>query len=138
MKIGGVSKGSGDKKALLGSLILKPGNTLPPILNNQIETLRVLSVGDASVVLEFVEKAATVASRKIVLLFGIKREVRQFMSGEAVEELITAGVPEPPKLGKAAYPGDPQARSILTNIQEAEQKRSSDKLMGVFPDAKNP
>ncbi len=27
--------------------------------------------------------------------------------------------------------------SILTNSQEAEQKRSSDKLMGVFPNAED-
>ena len=137
MKIGGVSKGLGDKQVLLGSLILKPGKTLPPLLNNQIEVLRVLSVNDNTVVLEFVEKDPAVAARQLFLPFEIKAEVRQFMYGDAVEEVAKAGVAPQPNLPQAANPPDPVIRSILANSQEAEQIRNSDKLMGVDPNAED-
>ena len=138
MKIGGVSGPTDHKQALLGSLILKPGKTLPQLLNNQIEVLRVLSVNDNAVMIEFVDKDPSVAARQIFLPFAIKPEVRQFMYGDAVEEVTKAGVEGPPNLEPAKYQDPLAARQILKNIQDAEQNRSSDKLMGVVPDAKNP
>ncbi|TSA37389.1 MAG: hypothetical protein D4R65_00915 [Verrucomicrobiaceae bacterium] len=137
MKIGGVSGTPGHRQLLLGSLILKPGVVLPPLISNQAEVLRVVSVDDSSITLEFVEKDPASDARKILLTFGIKPEVRQFMYGEAVEAVTKAGVTAQPELKQAPYPDDPLARAILTNIQEAEQTRSSDKLMGVLPNAED-
>jgi hypothetical protein len=87
LKIGGVSGSPGHKQVLLGTLILKPGNTLPPIVKNQFEVLRVISVDDASVVLGFVERDSSVSSRQIILPFSVKPEVSQVMIGEALEKL---------------------------------------------------
>ena len=87
LKIGGVSGPPGHRQVLLGSLILKPGNTLPPIVKNQFEVLQVISVDDASVVLGFVERDSSVSSRQIILPFSVKPEVSQVMIGEALEKL---------------------------------------------------
>ena len=137
MKIGGVSGNSDQKQVLLGPLILKPGNALPQIIKNQSEVIRVVSVSDNLVVLEFVSKDLSASARELYIPFGINPEVRQFMYGDAVEEVVKAGVAPQPNLPQAANPPDPVIRSILTINPEAEQKRSSDKLMGVFPNAED-
>ena len=137
MKIGGVSGNSDQKQALLGPLILKPGNTLPKIIKNQIEEIRVVSVSDNLVVLEFLKQDPSSATRELYIPFGINPEVRQFMSGDAAEALTKAGVAAPPELPQAANPPDPVILSILTNSQEAERKRSTNKLMGVVPNAED-
>ena len=137
MKIGGVSKGPDNKHVLLGSMILKPGKTLPQILNNQIEVLRVLSVNDNAVVLEFVEKDPSVSTRQLFLPFSIKPEVTQMMVGEAFEELTKVG-----PSGKISAPPLTNAGvdDFLKGSREADLRNVADrdvKMMGVPTNAEN-
>jgi hypothetical protein len=137
MKVGGVSKGSGDRQALLGSLILKPGKTLPQIFNNQIEVLRVLSVNDNTVVLEFVEKDPSVASRQLFLPFSIKPEVTGMMVGETFEALTKVG-----PSGKIAVPPltNEGVNEFLKGSQEASLRNIAERdvqMMGVTTNAED-
>ena len=137
MKIAGVSGNPGNKQVLLGSLILKPGTILPPILKNQVEVLKVLSVDDTAVVLAFVERDKSAAARKIVLPFRIKPEVTQVMYGEAFEELtkVTPGgkIEAPPLTLRGAD-------DLLKGSREADLRNMAERdveLMGVITHAEN-
>jgi len=137
MKIGGVSGSTDQRHVLLGSLILKPGTTLPPILKNQSETLRVLSVGDGSIVLAFVERDPSVPARQIALPLGIKPEVTQLMFGEAFEALTKVGpsgrVEAPPLTIQGA-------EDFLQSSKEANLRNMADRdvqMMGVITNAEN-
>lgn len=138
MKVGGVSGGGNQKHVLLGSLIIKPGMVLPPILKNQSEMLRVLSVGDGSVVLAFVEKDPAISARQIALPIGIQPEVTQMMFGEAFENLTKIGpsgrIEAPPLTIQGA-------EDFLQGSREANLRNMADRdvqLMGVITDADKP
>lgn len=138
IKIGGASGTSGNKQVLLGSLILKPGTILPPILKNQIESLRVLSVDDTSVVLAFVERTPSVESRQIVLPYRIQPEVTQLMYGEALEKLAKVGPGGKIEAPPLTLPG---ADAFLKASTEAELRNMADRdvdLMGVVTNAEIP
>ena len=137
MKIGGVSGTPGDMRVLLGSLILKPGTTLPPILSNQFETLRVLSVDDTAVVLAFVERNSAISARQIVLPYAIKPGVSQVMIGDAFEELTKVG-----PSGKIAVPPltIQGVDDLLKGSREADLRNMADRdvqMMGVITNAEN-
>ncbi|MCK9589923.1 MAG: hypothetical protein WC076_07860 [Terrimicrobiaceae bacterium] len=136
MKIGGASGKAGEKRVLLGSLIVKPGDTLPPILNNQIEMLRVLSVDDSSIVLAFVEKDPSASARQIVLGYKLKPEVSRVMFGEAFEELTKVGpggkIDAPPLTIQGV-------NDLLKGSREADLRNMADRdvqMMGVVQDVK--
>lgn len=134
MKIGGASGKAGEKRVLLGSLIVKPGDTLPPILNNQLEMLRVLSVDDSSIVLAFVEKDPAASARQIVLGYKLKPEVSRVMFGEAFEELTKVGpsgkIDAPPLTIQGV-------NDLLKGSREADLRNMADRdiqMMGVVQD----
>lgn len=138
VKISGVSGSPGNRQLLLGSLILKPGFVLPPLLNNQAEVLRVVSVDESSITLEFVEKDPAADARKVVLSFDLKPEVNQFLYGEAVEELAQIGPKGQPKMPPLTAGG---VTEILKGSQDAELQNIADrdvKLMGVVRDEQDP
>ena len=137
MKIGAVSGTPDSKQVLLGSLILKPGRTLPPLLKNQFETLRVLSVDDTSVVLAFVERDHSASARQIILPYGIKPEVTQVMFGEAFEKLTQVGpngkIDAPPLTMQGV-------EEFLSGSREADLRNMADRdvqMMGVVTNADN-
>lgn len=135
MKIGAVSGAPGSKQVLLGSLIIKPGRTLPPILKNQFEVLRVLSVDDTSIVLAFVERDRSVAGRQIILPYGIKPEVTQMMFGDAFEKLTQVGpsgkIEAPPLTMQGV-------EEFLSGSRDADLRNMADReiqMMGVVTNA---
>ncbi|MFZ4777214.1 MAG: hypothetical protein ACOYM3_17745 [Terrimicrobiaceae bacterium] len=135
IKISGISGKPGHKQVLLGSLIIKPGDTLPKLLSNQFEDLRVVSVDDASIILAFVERDSSADARQIILPIAIKPEVTQFMYGEAFEKLVKVGangqIDAPPLSNQGAD-------DFLKGSQEADLKNMADRdvqLMGVIHDA---
>ena len=138
VKIGGVSGGNGKFQALLGSLIIKPGDSLPPLISNQFEELRVTSVDPSSITLSFFERDSTANPRQIVLPVGIKPDVSQFLYGEAVEELTQID----PQRGRTAplpQVENPAVTQTLKGSQDVDLKNLTDravKLMGVLHDAK--
>lgn len=138
MKVGGVSGSADHQQVLLGSLIIKPGATLPPILKNQSEKLRVLSVGDGGVVLAFVERDPSLAARQIALPIGIKPEVTQMMIGEAFEALTKVGPSGKIEAPPLTIQG---ADDFLKGSKEANLRNMADRdvqLMGVITNADKP
>jgi hypothetical protein len=134
VKVNGLSGTPGKRQILLGSLILKPGIILPPLINNQSEVLRVVSLDEDSMLLEFVEKDPSVDPRKITLPFDLKPEVTQFLYGEAVEELAQIGSKGQAKMPPLASPAVDQ---IVKGSQDAELQNMTDrdvKWMGVVHD----
>lgn len=136
-KVGGISGKPGARHALLGSLILKPGDTLPPILKDQFEVLRVVSVDDASIVIAFVERDSSLDARQIVLPVGIKPEVSRVMIGETFEELTKMGpsgkIEAPPVTNKGV-------EDLLKGSREADLRNIADRdvqMMGVVTNEEN-
>jgi len=138
VKVGGMSVKGGQHRALVGSLILKPGDTLPPLVKNQFEVLRVVSVDDRSVLLAFVERDSSAGNRQIILPFGMEPEVSQFLFGEAFEELTKVG---PTGQIDAPLLTNPGAEDFLKGSKEADLKNIADRdveLMGVVHDVTPP
>jgi len=136
MKISGVSGSDKSRKALLGPLILQPGSTLPPILSNQFEVLRVLSVDDHAAVLTFVERDSSPDSRKIILPFQVRPEVTQAMVGEVFEALTNMD-----PSGKISVPplNHPGVEELKQGSMEADLRNITDRdvdKMGVVTNAK--
>ncbi len=137
MKINAVSGAEGEKRVLLGSLILKPGSTLPPIFRNQFEALRVLSIDDTAIVLAFVERDPTVEPRQIVLPFAIKPTVSQVMLGEAFEELAKIGPSGRIEAPPLTHPG---VNDFLAGSRAADLRNMADRevqMMGVVTNAED-
>lgn len=138
LKISGVSGQGSSRRALIGSLILKPGDPLPPLITNQAESLRVAAVDDSQVILEFIERDPAAESRKIILFYGLQPTVAQFLFGEAVEELAQIGAK-----GQSQMPAltSPRVTEILQKAQDAELKSLVDRnvrMMGVIDDEQAP
>ena len=137
MKIGGLSGSGANRRVLLGSLILKPGAILPPILGNQFETLKVVSVDDTAVVLAFVERDYSVSARQIVLPFAIKPGVSQVMVGETFEELTKVGPSGRLSVPPLTLQG---VNDLLKGSREADLRNIADRdvqMMGVTTNAEN-
>lgn len=135
MKIGAVSGAPDSRQVLLGSLILKPGRTLPPILKNQFEVLRVLSVDDTSVVLAFVERDRSASARQIILPYSVKPEVAQVMFGEAFEKLTEVGPNGKIQAPALTLPG---VEDFLSGSRDADLRNMADRdvqMMGVVRNA---
>ncbi|MBE2205753.1 MAG: hypothetical protein IAE94_15585 [Chthoniobacterales bacterium] len=135
MKVNAVSGSKGGKRVLLGSLILEPGNKLPPILKDQAETLRVQSIEDSVIILAFVERDPAVDPRQIVLPFALKPVVSRMMLGDAFEDLAKIGpsgrIDAPP----LTHPG---VGDFLKGSQEADLRNLADRevqMMGVVTNA---
>ncbi|MEI6071675.1 MAG: hypothetical protein WCS31_07770 [Verrucomicrobiae bacterium] len=136
VKISGLSGGNGKFQVLLGSLIIKPGDTLPPLIGNQTERLRVTTVDTTSLTLSFIEKDPAANARQIVLRFNTRPEISRFMYGEAVEELTKLS-----SQGQSQLPPleSPAVAQILKESQDVDLKNMTErkvKLMGEAPDAK--
>ena len=93
LKVGGLSGSSDNLRILLGSLILKPGDTLPPLVKDQQEILKVKSITKEEVFLTFFDKETTAEPRLIRIPFKTASRVAQMLYGEAVESLVKSTKP---------------------------------------------
>lgn len=83
LPLGGMTRGYGVTKVLVGSFTVEEGQVLPDLIPNQTEKVRVLSVTGGQVELGFVDKDGTADIRKIVLIYDLKPEVRFKLGGSA-------------------------------------------------------
>ncbi len=98
-KVAGISGSDENPSALLGSVVLRPGATLPPFFRNQSEKLRVKSVASTEIVLEFVEVRSEIQPREIRIPVALKPRVDQLLVGEIFEKLVTPEVVGPNAAG---------------------------------------
>ena len=138
MKVGGISGKPGSQHVLLGSLIIKPGDILPPLLDNQAEVLRVVSIEDNSLVLAFIERDASTEVRRIILpLGGLEPTVTQMMYGEAFEELTKMEASGKIDVPPLTLPG---VDDFLKGSRGSDLHNVTDRdvqMMGVVRDAEN-
>lgn len=85
LPFGGITRGYGVVKVLLGSFMLEKGGLLPDVIPGQTERLRVMEVSEKYVELGFVEEDGTVSSRLIKLSFDLKPVVRYKLGNKKVE-----------------------------------------------------
>ncbi len=76
LPVGGITTGSGGVKVLLGSLLLRKGAEVPPVIPNQTEKIRVLSLSGGQIELGFIEKDGTAETRRIQLPMNLAPDVR--------------------------------------------------------------
>ena len=138
LRVTGSSQGEDRTKVLMGSLIVKPGDTLPPLIQNQSERIKVLSLEDGMLTLVFMERDPMAEPRRMVVPIDMKPAVTQFLFGEAVENLAQID-----QKGRSALPPltNPSVTEVLSGSQESEVQGLTDRevsLMGVVHDAKAP
>jgi len=86
LPLGGMTRGYGVVKVLLGSYMVAEGQTLPDVIPNQTEKVKVLSVTADRVELGFVDKDGTAETRKIGRLFNLSPSVRFKLGGKPAPE----------------------------------------------------
>lgn len=85
LPFGGITRGYGVVKVLLGSYMLEKDGLLPDVIPGQTERLRVMEVSEKHVELGFVEEDGSVSSRLIKLSFDLKPVVRYKLGNKKVE-----------------------------------------------------
>lgn len=85
LPFGGITRGYGVVKVLLGSFMLEKDGLLPDVIPGQTERLRVMEVSEKHVELGFVEEDGSVSSRLIKLSFDLKPVVRYKLGNKKVE-----------------------------------------------------
>jgi hypothetical protein len=88
MPVTGVIRGGGTVKVLLGELILKEGEPLPPLIADQTERLIVGPVTDRQVEIDFIENDEHAEPRKIFVPIDMRPRV-------AIVPTVVAPAPEP-------------------------------------------
>ncbi len=136
LRVTGATMGPGKKQALMGSLIVKPGDTLPALLNNQSEVLKVLSLENGIITLVFHERDPSAEPRRIMVPVNLRPTVTQFLFGEAVENLAQIDLK-----GRSTLPPltNPAVTEVLSGSQASEVQGLTERevtLMGVVHDAK--
>lgn len=103
MRITGVSGQAGNRRVLLGSMLLAEGDPVPRLFHNQGEVLRVDSISDRSVVLSFVERKqqSDQPPRTVALGIDLGPRVRSLLPGELFTSVVKfdeKGAPTAPPL----------------------------------------
>lgn len=135
VKVGGVSGSADNLRVLLGALIIKQGDTLPPLIERQQEVLRVDSITKDFVSLVFVEKEAGSEGRLIRIPLKIPPRVTAMLYGEAVEKL--ANIAKPTAAGAVPMPLK-GVQDFLDGSKQAELLNVTERkfeLMGDVDDA---
>jgi len=83
MPVTGVIRGGGETKVLLSTLILKQGEALPPLLEEQTEVLIVGPITDRQVEIDFVESDEQAEPRKILIPIDLRPRVAIMPAGVA-------------------------------------------------------
>ncbi len=138
IKVGGVSGTPEHLRVLLGSLILKPGDTLPQLVEDQQEVIRVASISGSMVELAFVDKEAGAELRLIRIPIKTPPRVTEMLYGEALERLTSTGSAPPAKGGGLPLKG---VQDFLEGSKQAELLNVTERkfeLMGVPNDAEKP
>lgn len=91
LPLGGMTRGYGVVKVLIGPYIIAQGGILPDVIPGQTEKVRVLSVSEDKAELGFVDKDGTADTRKISLGIDLKPAVRFKLGGKPVAEPKEAG-----------------------------------------------
>jgi len=81
LPMGGITRGYGVNKVLLGSFTVEEGEILPDVIPNQTEKVKVLMVSSDKLELGFVDKDGTAEVRKMILSFDLKPVVRFKLGG---------------------------------------------------------
>jgi hypothetical protein len=83
LPLGGMTRGYGVTKVLLGSHMVAAGQILPDLISGQTERLKVVSVSDDEVELGFMEENGTIGDRKILLAIDLVPVVRYKLRGHS-------------------------------------------------------
>lgn len=102
MRVSGLAGSSDRRRVLIGSMTAAEGDPLPPLFYNQAEQLKVFSISERAVVLEFIEKQREGEPRRIELPFDLSARVDSLLPGEAFVKIVPVdgdgGVKLPPKM----------------------------------------
>lgn len=117
LRVAGVSGSGSDKKVLLGTLILRPGKTVPNLLRDQAEVLKVSEISEESVKITFEDREKGAEPRLIVIPLRQKPMVSQLLFGETFEQMGGGGGALPPLKSEQAQAVIDDAKSVdLINL----------------------
>lgn len=76
MPVGGVVDSDSGKKVMMGYLVLEEGRPIPPVISNQDEKLKVLSIDKKRIEIGFVEPDGGTGVRKIIVPLDVSPQVQ--------------------------------------------------------------
>ncbi len=84
LRVVGRTNGPSDRKVLLDDLILEAGKTLPPVIPNQTEQLKVNAIYDSAVEIVWIEADPATDPRRLFIPINMKPEVNRALGGRSV------------------------------------------------------
>ncbi len=81
LRVTGRTRGADGWKVLFGDLILENGTTLPPVLEGQTQTLRVVQIFETVMEIEWIETQPSEPTRKIFIPIRLEPRVTEALSG---------------------------------------------------------
>ena len=121
LKVNGVAADGAGRSFLLGSMILREGDTLPLLIAGQTETLTVTKIGSGDAIVTFTEIDKSAEPRRISIPLNIAPKVNSLLYGEAVKFLVPTG-----KDGKVNLP-----KLKNEGVQDALKGAKDSNLQGV-------
>jgi hypothetical protein len=112
LRVAGVSGSGSEKKVLLGTLILRQGKTVPNLLRDQAEVLKVSEISEESVKITFEDREAGAEPRLIVIPLRQKPVVTQLLFGETFEQMGGGGAALPTLKSEQAQAIIDDAKSV--------------------------
>lgn len=99
----GRTRGANGWKVLLGDLILENGTTLPPLIIGQTQTLRVVSIFDQLMEIEWVmPEGSNEPPKKIFILIALAPKVNEALGGRSAGERGPSVISAPSKSADGA------------------------------------
>ena len=92
MTVRGVIRGDGSVKVLLEHFILKQGEPIPPLFDDQTEHLFVKRITDKQVEIDFIESEKQAEPRKILILIDLRPRVGVRMASTLVKSKTSTGL----------------------------------------------
>lgn len=129
LRVSGVTQGPSGYTAMIGPMRLVDGDSFPPLLRNQVEELKVESVSREQIRLVFVERDPGVEPRQIVLQISTRPTVRQFLFGEAFENLAQIGADGRPNLDRLESRG---VENVLKGFTESDLQSLTDRSFNLL------
>jgi len=119
IRVSGRMGEDGSYRVLLGPMLVGVGDVLQPIFVNQVERLKVQSISDRGVVLEFVEKEQTAEPRTIGLPYDLRPRADSLLAGELFLKMIPLNGQGDPVLPPLVLPS---VENVMTGIEQGNMQ----------------
>lgn len=129
MRVAGRAGSPGNYRVLLGTIPLTAGGEVPRLFANQAETLRVQSITEREIVLEFADNDESAPARTINLSYDLSPQADPLLAGEVFLKLVPLDGEGTVKLAPAS---SASAEALLQEVRDQDLQSLVDRPIELF------